>query len=130
MQEKQRRPTARPLIRNRETPHLGVKLGCLLIGTDSSDSNGVRRRIAEEWRGDAPGTIRTCDLCLRRAALYPLSYGRSEPAQSSDGRSWVAEPGPTVSSASSGTSRLTYASAIAPPFVAAALVIRPTFFPS
>ena len=28
----------------------------------------------------APGTIRTCDLCLRRAALYPLSYGRSERA--------------------------------------------------
>ena len=26
----------------------------------------------------APGTIRTCDLCLRRAALYPLSYGRGE----------------------------------------------------
>ena len=25
---------------------------------------------------DAPGKIRTCDLCLRRAALYPLSYGR------------------------------------------------------
>src|SRR4051794_41129956 len=25
---------------------------------------------------DAPGTIRTCGLCLRRAALYPLSYGR------------------------------------------------------
>jgi hypothetical protein len=25
---------------------------------------------------DAPGMIRTCDLCLRRAALYPLSYGR------------------------------------------------------
>jgi hypothetical protein len=22
--------------------------------------------------------IRTCDLCLRRAALYPLSYGRFE----------------------------------------------------
>jgi hypothetical protein len=22
--------------------------------------------------------IRTCDLCLRRAALYPLSYGRAE----------------------------------------------------
>ena len=29
---------------------------------------------------DAPGMIRTCDLCLRRAALYPLSYGRSEAA--------------------------------------------------
>ena len=26
----------------------------------------------------APGMIRTCDLCLRRAALYPLSYGRGE----------------------------------------------------
>ena len=26
--------------------------------------------------GDAPGTNRTCDLSLRRAALYPLSYGR------------------------------------------------------
>src|SRR6185312_5138950 len=28
------------------------------------------------WLSHAPGTIRTCDLCLRRAALYPLSYGR------------------------------------------------------
>jgi hypothetical protein len=28
--------------------------------------------------GYAPGMIRTCDLSLRRAALYPLSYGRSE----------------------------------------------------
>ena len=29
---------------------------------------------------DAPGKIRTCDLCLRRAALYPLSYGRGGPS--------------------------------------------------
>ena len=28
------------------------------------------------WMGHAPGTIRTCGLCHRRAALYPLSYGR------------------------------------------------------
>ncbi len=27
--------------------------------------------------GYAPGMIRTCGLCLRRAALYPLSYGRA-----------------------------------------------------
>jgi hypothetical protein len=27
---------------------------------------------------DTPGRIRTFDLCLRRAALYPLSYGRRE----------------------------------------------------
>src|SRR4029450_9527481 len=30
------------------------------------------------WLSHAPGMIRTCDLCLRRAALYPLSYGRGE----------------------------------------------------
>ena len=33
------------------------------------------------WLTHAPGTIRTCDLCLRRAALYPLSYGRSSQAR-------------------------------------------------
>ena len=26
----------------------------------------------------APGRIRTCDLALRRRALYPLSYGRGD----------------------------------------------------
>jgi hypothetical protein len=36
------------------------------------------------WLSHAPGTIRTCDLCLRRAALYPLSYGR-ESRQSTSG---------------------------------------------
>jgi hypothetical protein len=40
----------------------------------------------DEWPGrwgaicrefvSAPGKIRTCDLSLRRRALYPLSYGR------------------------------------------------------
>ena len=40
-----------------------------------------KRRKAERPKGatfrrSAPGKIRTCDLCLRRAALYPLSYGR------------------------------------------------------
>jgi hypothetical protein len=40
----------------------------------------LRARLSadEKLRHDAnaPGMIRTCDLCLRRAALYPLSYGR------------------------------------------------------
>jgi hypothetical protein len=31
---------------------------------------------ANRRKRSAPGMIRTCDLCLRRAALYPLSYGR------------------------------------------------------
>ena len=34
-----------------------------------------KRRYKEKHH--APGKIRTCDLCLRRAALYPLSYGRA-----------------------------------------------------
>ena len=36
------------------------------------------RQKARHSRGFeyAPGRIRTCDFCLRRAALYPLSYGR------------------------------------------------------
>src|SRR4051794_24550580 len=36
-------------------------------------------RAAPSWSEPpfyAPGRIRTCDFCLRRAALYPLSYGR------------------------------------------------------
>ena len=40
-----------------------------------ADDRRLTRRLAT--RRSAPGTIRTCDLCLRRAALYPLSYGRS-----------------------------------------------------
>ncbi len=39
-------------------------------GSGRRDSPARRAR-------SAPGMIRTCDLCLRRAALYPLSYGRS-----------------------------------------------------
>jgi folate-binding protein YgfZ len=42
---------------------------------------GSRRRATYGGCGtreSAPGMIRTCDLSLRRAALYPLSYGRSE----------------------------------------------------
>ena len=35
---------------------------------------------------DAPGRIRTCDFCLRRAALYPLSYGRPRPESRRCGR--------------------------------------------
>ena len=38
---------------------------------------GVRSR-SQCGLGDTPGRIRTFDLCLRRAALYPLSYGRRE----------------------------------------------------
>jgi hypothetical protein len=35
--------------------------------------------------------IRTCDLCLRRAALYPLSYGRAEAKSNSWRKSGICE---------------------------------------
>ncbi len=39
---------------------------------------GVRGRVASPRLGNgALGEIRTHDLCLRRAALYPLSYKRA-----------------------------------------------------
>ena len=62
--------------------------------------SSASRRLAN--RRGAPGKIRTCDLCLRRAALYPLSYGRGE-GKSSD----LATRLPSPSSASSGTSTRT-----------------------
>src|SRR5207253_2580267 len=67
----------------------------------------------------APERIRTSGLSLRRAALYPLSYGRSTGVQSSGGRR--SSPGAgcaaarragapsTSSSASAGTPTRTYA---------------------
>ena len=72
-------------------------------GQRARGSGGARLCRAAAGRpgiASAPGKIRTCDLCLRRAALYPLSYGRR-------GAVSVAACAPTVSSASSGTSRRT-----------------------
>ena len=37
---------------------------------------GPQRPNKEQGRNGALGEIRTHDLCLRRAALYPLSYKR------------------------------------------------------
>ncbi len=42
---------------------------------------------------DAPGRNRTCDLALRRRALYPLSYGRGEAASLASEPWSGAEPG-------------------------------------
>jgi hypothetical protein len=41
-----------------------------------------------DWQGDAPGRNRTCDLALRRRALYPLSYRRRR-AQSTEAQAWT-----------------------------------------
>src|SRR6202790_4183784 len=38
-------------------------------------TSGINRTV-EPRIDSAPGKIRTCDLSLRRRALYPLSYGR------------------------------------------------------
>ena len=53
-------------------------------GTGRSPARRAPGRPPWRRRPDAPGRIRTCDFRLRRAALYPLSYGRRE-AQSEGG---------------------------------------------
>ena len=50
------------------------------FGHDFCPRRSERVRIWLYYAGlrYTPGRIRTFDLCLRRAALYPLSYGRPE----------------------------------------------------
>ena len=62
----------RALDRGRIGSRIGKPRGCL----PCSPSGDTPRSATRPLVGYAPGTIRTCDLCLRRAALYPLSYGR------------------------------------------------------
>ena len=51
------------------------------VGDGAGDCRGKRRagKLGGQrgLRGGALGEIRTHDLCLRRAALYPLSYKRA-----------------------------------------------------
>src|SRR5439155_7144989 len=57
-----------------------VRSGCAYSSAPDCVGRSVRIDVLLQARlglSDAPGKIRTCDLCLRRAALYPLSYGRS-----------------------------------------------------
>ena len=75
-----RRRRARParrrrrLDRDRHDGRLRVRLPRPGALSGPQLGGGAHRR---DVVGDAPGTNRTCDLCLRRAALYPLSYGRA-----------------------------------------------------
>src|SRR5437763_16068111 len=43
----------------------------------------------------APGKIRTCDFRLRRAALYPLSYGRVKRESLATSLPWKSRSSPT-----------------------------------
>ena len=74
-------PTDAQLEARRED---GLCPASLITATRTKDSARKHHgpRSAAASRGHAPGKIRTCDLCLRRAALYPLSYGRPEAASS------------------------------------------------
>ena len=64
---------------------------CRIAGAGSLvvQAQVVSRRVRHHTSGadtsDAPGRIRTCDLALRRRALYPLSYGRRETASVTTG---------------------------------------------
>ena len=78
--------SSRPTMRRRPTPSSARReggrpddeLGPEGWRSDTCGRGGGRRRPrgGGTARESAPGKIRTCDLCLRRAALYPLSYGR------------------------------------------------------
>ena len=82
-------PKRPDLLRLRQRVPVGLRLA-LPLGTALRPLRRERRQSTrDEWRtfrhfgplkmawlSHAPGTIRTCGLCLRRAALYPLSYGR------------------------------------------------------
>jgi hypothetical protein len=88
-----------------ERPRRRSRHARLRLKSVSPESRTVESRHAREsgrtFDGSAPGKIRTCDLCLRRAALYPLSYGRAAVKCSR------ASAPPISRTASSGISRLT-----------------------
>ncbi|MEA2200699.1 MAG: hypothetical protein QOI89_1295 [Solirubrobacteraceae bacterium] len=48
----------------------------LAVGAAGACLDLARRQSEMPENSSAPGKIRTCDLSLRRRALYPLSYGR------------------------------------------------------
>src|SRR4051794_6276795 len=46
------------------------------LSSAATGTGAERYSALVSGKGSAPGWIRTSDFCLRRAALYPLSYGR------------------------------------------------------
>ena len=65
-------PARRPLAKaRRRSRHGGCGPETLFDSQPAGSRNDFRRQ-------SAPGRNRTCDLALRRRALYPLSYGRGE----------------------------------------------------
>src|SRR3954469_3236953 len=46
------------------------------LSSAATGTGAERYSALASGKGNAPGWIRTSDFCLRRAALYPLSYGR------------------------------------------------------
>ena len=69
--------TGRPSSKKRETGRRGSPSTCDSVVTDGSSRGFVNRGAGPEGQSvqdlvaGAPDTIRTCDLCLRRATLYP-----------------------------------------------------------
>ncbi len=72
------RPCAADLRRARPAAQaVQARPALLTLIADHNPPGEAPVKLSDERpRESAPGMIRTCDLCLRRAALYPLSYGR------------------------------------------------------
>jgi hypothetical protein len=54
----------------------GQRFGRGDLSSPATSSSTPQIRSHKRIPQHAPGKIRTCDLSLRRRALYPLSYGR------------------------------------------------------
>ena len=56
-----------------------MEMASIVVMTSPVVAQGPKREVSVAGHSEhAPGKIRTCDLSLRRRALYPLSYGRNE----------------------------------------------------
>src|SRR5262249_39186120 len=69
-------------LQGRSPDQLRTTFASRVLGIMSEARSPRAPHVANDSLAHAPGTIRTCGLCLRRAALYPLSYGRGSRAES------------------------------------------------
>ena len=74
MDQDERRPLSQEATRDPRAVLRHCHLDPILVHVALLDHD----RLRQTKRRDAPGRIRTCDLALRRRALYPLSYGRGD----------------------------------------------------
>ena len=76
--ERPRSPRGRASPQLAHQPRVRRECGLPPVLAHPAQRGFPRANLGFACAENAPGKIRTCDLCLRRAALYPLSYGRGD----------------------------------------------------